>query len=59
MMCRIARANLIYFIKNSNFGERALSSSGEVAGWWDIPVATYLSEKLAIYEKEETEEKLI
>ena len=33
-------------------------SGGKVAGWWDVPVPTYLSEKRAIYEKERSEEKL-
>jgi len=33
-------------------------SGGKVAGWWDVPVPTYLKEKRAIYEKERAEEKL-
>ena len=33
-------------------------SGGKVAGWWDVPVPTYLTEKRAIYEKERAEEKL-
>ncbi len=34
-------------------------SGGKVAGWWDVPVPTYLKEKREKYEKERSEEKLV
>ncbi|MBD3183457.1 thiamine pyrophosphate-binding protein [Candidatus Poribacteria bacterium] len=33
-------------------------SGGKVAGWWDVPVPTYLTERRAKYERERSEEKL-
>jgi acetolactate synthase-1/2/3 large subunit len=33
-------------------------SGGKVAGWWDVPVPTYLSERREKYERERAEEKL-
>ena len=33
--------------------------SGAVAGWWDVPVPAYLTERRKKYEKERAEEKLI
>lgn len=32
---------------------------GETAGWWDVPVPTYLTERRAKYERERAEERLI
>ena len=34
-------------------------SGGKVAGWWDVPVPTYLRERREKYERERSEEKLI
>jgi acetolactate synthase-1/2/3 large subunit len=34
-------------------------SGGKVAGWWDVPVPTYLRERREKYEREKAEEKLI
>lgn len=34
-------------------------SGGKVAGWWDVPVPTYLKERRAKYEKERAGEKLV
>ena len=34
-------------------------SGGKVAGWWDVPVPTYLCERREKYEREKAEEKLI
>jgi len=33
-------------------------SGGKVAGWWDVPVPTYLRERREKYERERKEEKL-
>jgi acetolactate synthase-1/2/3 large subunit len=33
-------------------------SGGKVAGWWDVPVPTYLRERREKYEKERSDEKL-
>jgi acetolactate synthase-1/2/3 large subunit len=33
-------------------------SGGKVAGWWDVPVPTYLRERREKYERERAEEKL-
>jgi len=34
-------------------------SGGKVAGWWDVPIPTYLKERREKYEREKAEEKLI
>jgi len=33
-------------------------SGGKVAGWWDVPIPTYLRERRERYEREKSEEKL-
>jgi acetolactate synthase-1/2/3 large subunit len=33
-------------------------SGGKVAGWWDVPVPTYLTDRRIAYEKERADEKL-
>jgi hypothetical protein len=33
-------------------------SGGVVAGWWDVPVPTYMPERRAEYEKARSEEAL-
>jgi len=33
-------------------------SGGKVAGWWDVPIPTYLKERREKYEREKSEEKL-
>ncbi|MBA7499489.1 MAG: thiamine pyrophosphate-binding protein [Clostridia bacterium] len=38
---------------------RQQAYSGVVAGWWDVPIPAYLSERRAKYEREKAEERLI